>query len=192
MLVIPRRLGGSESKLATVNTVFTSVSTAGAYASLVSNIAAGVDCNARIGRRIRVTRIGFQGTLIGGQTNSLADDPYNTVRLVIVKAVPGFTWNGGLSVNGFIDPRYHAGLFEVLYDKAMVLRATAKDSTGYVAAAKVVRFNIPMSAVFEYNGTGAAAPVGKEMRAYCVSDSSAVAHPGFATDSSFVIEFFDS
>lgn len=192
LVVIPTRVGSAESKIATLNTVWTSVSTAGSFVPLVSNIAAGVDSNARIGRRIRVFRVGFQGTALGGQTNSVADDPYNAMRIVIITCVPGFTWAGGLNVNQFIDPRYHAGLFDVLHDQTFTLRTNAKDSTGYIPAAKTVRINISCNTCLEYNSTSAAAPVGREIRAYCVSDSSAVSHPGFSTDSSFVLEFLDA
>lgn len=192
LVVTPSRMGGAESKIATLNSVWNSVSTAGSFVPLVSNIAAGVDSNARIGRRIRVFRVAFQGTALGGQTNSVADDPYNVMRIVIISCVPGFTWSSGITVNSWLDPRYHAGLFEVLHDQNILLRTSAKDSTGYIPAAKIVQINISCNTTLEYNSTSAAAPVGRELRAYCVSDSMAIAHPGFSADSSFVLEFFDS
>lgn len=189
--VIPRRGGRTETKIATLNSVFTSVSTAGSYVALTSNIAAGADVNNRIGRRIRIHRIGFQGTLIGGQTNSVADDPYNSFRIVIIVCTPGLA-SLGLSVNSFFDPRYQSGVFQVLYDKTVLLRASAKDSTGYIPAAKQVVFNLGTSLPLEYASSGSVAPVGRELRAYAVSDSTAVNHPGFSTDSTFVIEFSDT
>lgn len=156
----------------------------------MSNLTAGTDTSNRLGRRIRVKRIAFAGQALGGQTNSVADDPYDTLRIVVFRTLPGFTF-ASFNVNSFIDPRYQPGLLEVLYDHTEVLNVYGKDSTGYVARAMQWEFNLPTDILIEYQSSGAAAPVNQQILAYAVSDSVAVVNPGFSAGSTFLLEFID-
>lgn len=157
---------------------------------MVDNIAAGADVNQRIGRRIRIRRIGFQGTLLGGQTNSAADDAFNSFRVIVYVCTPGLTLSG-LNPHQYLDPRYQSGLFQVLYDRTVVLRVNAKDSVGYIPAAKLWSFSLPVNIPVEYASTAVSAPVGRDIRMYAVSDSVAVVHPGFSAESTLLLEFDD-
>jgi len=146
----------------------------------------------RLGRRIMVRRIFWHGQLLGAQTNSVADDPYNTVRLMLVRVAPGTT-APAMTVNNSLDPRVTAsGLLEVLYDHTRVISVNAKDSTGYIANAQEWEFEVSCNILLEYSAAGAVAPFNQDLRLWAVSDSSAVVNPGFSSTSQFTIEYLDA
>lgn len=103
---------------------------------------------------------------------------------------PGLTLSS-LTPHQFLDPRYQSGLFQILYDRTVILRVAAKDSTGYIPAAKLISINLPVNIPVEFSSTAIGAPVGKDIRMLAISDSSAVVHPGFSTESTVLVEFND-
>lgn len=160
---------------------------------ITSLIAQGSDIfRQRLGRSLRVKRIMWRSQLLGGQTNSVADDAYNTVRLTVVRCLPGATMTS-YTVCNVLDTRLStsAGLLEVLYDRTRVIRATAKDSTGYIAAAEEWEFDIKCDIQLDYGSTAAAAPINQEIVMFAISDSVAVVNPGFANVSTYAIEYVD-
>jgi len=130
---------------------FTSVSTSTAVTDLLGAIAQGTDISNRIGRRVRVRRIFCHAQIVGGQTNSVADDPWNAFRLTVVLAKPGFapTWG----VNGPIDARYSPanGLIRVLHDETKLICSQAKDSVGYLQAALEYEFDMSCEIPIEWS-----------------------------------------
>lgn len=184
------QFGKKESKLQYLGPSWTSIGASALTQALGGPIASGTDTNTRLGRRIVVKRLGFAGQLLGAQTNSVADDPYNSVRLIIWRALPNFTPTS-VSVNSFLDLRYQPGALEILYDKTFVLNVNAKDSVGYVACAKQVYINLALDVPLEFTGSGSSNPQNQMLFATAVSDSAAVVNPGFVTGSSFLLEFVD-
>jgi len=60
------------------------ISSAWNEVDVLSQIICGTDWTQRIGRKIQVTSLQFEGTLCGGCSPShIADDPYNTIRMVV-------------------------------------------------------------------------------------------------------------
>jgi hypothetical protein len=169
----------------------TSISTSAVAYDVTALIAAGTDYSNRVGRRIRVFRAFFKGQLAGGQNNSVADDPYDTVRITLVVAKPGFTPTWG--VNAPIDPRYNpaSGLIRVLRDETRVINALGKDSVGYVPGATCFEFDVGVNLPIEYSASAASTPSNRCIYLVAVSDSVAVTHPGFTSTSSFGVQFID-
>ncbi len=192
-MTISSRVGGKEVKFAASNPSWTSIGVSPARAPLLSGISSGSDMfSQRVGRRIRVTKVRFRGQFLGAQTNSVADDPYNTMRVTLIRCLPGTTFSS-YTVDNALDLRFStsAGLLEVLYDRTVVLNVNAKDSTGYVAAAKEWEFCVDCNVIVDYGGTGAAAPINQELVLYAVSDSGAIANPGFSSASTYAVEYVD-
>ncbi len=194
MAVARQTYSGKDSKLVVVaaNTMgLTSVGLSGVTYAPCNVIGSGVDYNARIGRRIRVKRIAFMGVLLGGQTNSVADDPYNVMRVIVWTARPDYAPT--LAVNAVLDPRFptNLGLYRVLYDKQRVIGTQAKDSTGYIPAAEEWEFSIDCDIPLEYTVSTAASPTNQNIFVSVVSDSAAVVNPGFAANSALLLEYID-
>lgn len=191
-MTITQRYGGKETKLYLTNPSATSVGLSPTRIALLSTIAQGSDIVNRIGRRIRVKCIRWRGTLLGAQTNSVADDPYNAMRVTLIRCLPGTTFTS-YTVNNAIDPRFNtsAGLLETMYDKTAVVSVFGKDSTGYVAVAQQWEFVVHCDVMIEYGATGASTPINQELVLYMVSDSGAVVNPGFASSSTIAVEFVD-
>lgn len=192
-MTISSRVGGKEVKFVAANPSWASIGASPARAPLLSTISSGSDMfGNRVGRRIRVTKVRFRGQLLGAQTNSVADDPYNTVRVTLIRCLPG-TMFSSYTVDNALDLRFStsAGLLEVLYDRTVVLNVNAKDSVGYIAAAKEWEFCVDCNVIIDYGGTGAAAPINQELVLYAVSDSGAVVNPGFAAATTWAVEYID-
>jgi hypothetical protein len=156
----------------------------------MSNVAAGADAHLRLGRRVRVKRIAFLGVFLGAQTNSVADDPYNTMRLMVMTSIPGWTFTTSPGQTTFLDARYQPGLKQILYDQTRVLNVNAKDSTGYIAVGEPWGLSIKCDIPIEYASAAASSPTDQEIVVCVISDSSAVVNPGFA-EPLVLVEFID-
>ncbi len=176
MFVRPRV---AEKKWNAVNlaTAFSSVSTAVSTADLCQ-IAQGSEVNSRDGRFIRSLAIEWDGTLVGGAVNAVTDDAYNVVRIGIVKAAVGTTLSG-FSLFSIADPRAYAGVIEWVCDKRIALVVRGADSTGYIPSPEVTKFKVNVPDLLEYSGSASNTISGATYIAYCVSDSAAVANPGY-------------
>lgn len=191
-MTVCTRYGRKETKMYVANLAATSIGTSVSRFALTSSIAGGADISQRVGRRIRVKRVAWRGQLLGGQTNSVADDPYNAVRMTLVRCLPGATFTS-YTVSNAIDPRFSisAGLLEVLYDRTVVISTPAKDSTGYIPAALEWEFSVACDVTIEYGSAAAAAPINQELVIHMTSDSSAVVNPGFANTGTILVEYLD-
>jgi len=168
----------------------TSISTTPVIYDISSGVAAGTDYTQRVGRRIRVRHVVFKGQVEGGQGNTAADDPYNTVRVLVIRGRSTFTASG-LTINSIIDPRTMPGLVEVLYDDTVLLTTTGKNSTGFVTCACEYELGLKNNIALEYTGTTASAPGNESIFFVTVSDSNVVANPGFSASSFIRMEFLD-
>ncbi len=171
----------------------TSVGSTSVWYNFPSLIAAGTDFASRIGRLMKVNRVAMSGTLLGAQTNSVADDAYNVIRVSVVSGEPALATaspnHPGL--HGPWDPRVQVGLMKVLFDRIFVLQTPAKDSTGYIATAAPCQFDLKLNQLLEYTGTSAASPRGTTLFLTVVSDSVAVVNPGFSADSILTFQWLD-
>ncbi len=172
----------------------TAVGSTAVFYNFPSLIATGTDMASRIGRLMQVTRVALDGVLLGGQTNSVADDAYNVVRVSVVEGEPALSVaspnHPGLL--GPWDPRVQVGLMDVLFDRTYVLQAPAKDSTGYIAAACPCQFDLRMSKVLEYTGSSAASPRNRTLYLVIISDSVAVVNPGLSASSTLTFQWLDA
>lgn len=192
-MVITPSYGRKETKFVATNPAATSIGSSVTRFPLTSTIAQGSDIfSQRLGRRIIVKRVTFRGQLLGAQTNSVADDPYNSVRVTLVRCVPAATFSS-YTINNAIDRRFSssAGLLEVLYDRTVVVDVYGKDSTGYIAKAMEYEFDVHCHVPIEYGATAAGTPIDQELVVYMTSDSAAVVNPGFASTSTMVVEYVD-
>lgn len=164
---------------------FPSIGTGCVYRNL-SAFGAGTDYYQRIGRRVFIHYIDVYGTLVGGQTNSVADDPYNTVKVALVLATPAFTPSTEWSVTTPLGPQQVPGLIKTLWTTSFVINTNAKDSTGYIAKGISIGKRIPVNLKFEYTTTTDVAASNLGLFLVCTSDSVAVTNPGFNSGYSLV------
>lgn len=143
-----------------------------------TQLAQGTEYYNRVGRRVVIDHVDICATLVGGQNNSVADDPYNTICLALVVGVAGTApanWTVGLP----IGPQLTQYVREVLWTKRYVVNTNAKDSTGYVANAMLVKERIPVHLPFEYVTNTDVVATSQSLYLLCISDSIAVVNPGF-------------
>jgi len=119
--------------------------------------------------------------LVGGQTNVVTDDSYNTFRIVVFSHTVGSTI--AFTLTDLLDPRFNQGLRKVFYDKSFTLTSPGRDSTGYMPAVHKIEATIPLNFLQLYSGTGATAVSTEELAIGMVSDSVGVPNPGFESGS---------
>lgn len=190
MVCVTPYYGSKETKITSLSPSWSSIGATVSYSRPLSNLASGADSHLRLGRRIRVKRIAFMGIFAGAQTNSVADDPYNTMRLMVMTSIPGWTFTTYPSITTFIDPRYQPGLKRILYDQTRVLCTNAKDSTGYIAVAEPWSVSLDVDIPIEYASAAASSPTDQEVVICVTSDSGAVVNPGFH-EPFILVEFVD-
>jgi len=184
---VPTELKYYQDTLGTMISVGTTV-VAKPLAQLVAN---GPGINQRIGNAISATAVDIIGTLIGGQSNLVTDDAFNTVRISLVEGFPG-TSPSGWTVSSLLDPRYFTSMNKVWFDKIIVLRSPSKDSTGYMPAVKEFKVKIRLPRVpFLYTGNSGASIKNSELYLCMVSDSSLAPNPGFKSSDTVTFEYSD-
>lgn len=148
-------------------------------------IAAGTGEQERLRNAVTVGNIHINGTLVGGQANGVADDVYNTVRMVVVRASESLVsadWSS-VSLN---DPTLRIAFPKVktfLKDKRFVISTYGLNSTGYIARAKGVSITIPVNDTFYWENASATTHINESLFIAFRSDSGAVPNPGFVTPS---------
>lgn len=173
-----------------LSTDLPSIGLANVYRNLTT-LGTGTDYYQRVGRRVTIHYVDLFGTLVGGQTNSVADDPYNTVKIAVVLAVPTFAPSTEWSVAAPIGPQQVPGIRQVLWSGTVVINTNAKDSTGYIANGKLFMKRIVVNKTFEYTGSTDSVSSSDGLFVVACSDSVAVANPGFNSGFSLVC-FTDS
>jgi len=149
----------------------------------VVQVAAGTGEQDRNRSAIKVGNVHIDGTLVGGQTNSIADDPYNTVRIMVVRGAESLVsadWNA-VSMNDpplrIVFPKVR----EILLDKRFVISSYGPDSTGYMVKAVPVKCTIPINDIFYWYTSAATTHENESLFIAMRSDSGAVPNPGFVT-----------
>ena len=171
---------------ATAVATFGSFSNTGQVFTMAQNIVLGTDNNQRIGRKIVLTGFRIQGTLIGAQINGVADDPYNAIRITCYTVKQGIS-GIAFGVNDILDAYHFNGLSTVYYDKRILLKVPAKDSTGYIPATRLVDIKIKFRKPITYDAISNVAE--NEVFLQCVSDSAVAPNPGFVNGR--VIGYFE-
>jgi hypothetical protein len=170
-------------------TTLGNLSTTTSDTNLSQLIAGGTDLTQRLGRQIRIKEFQLSGVLRGGQTNSIADDAFNTVRMVLYVAEQG-TAITGLQVSSLLDLRIYPGVNKVLFDRTYTLVVNSKDSTGYIPVLKELKIHQLMSHLQNYTGSAANTASGPQLHMAIVTDSSVPAYPVF-TSGGYAIVFED-
>lgn len=169
----------------------TSVGTSCVTADLGATIAVGADYTRnRLGRRVRAHQVILDGMIYGAQTNSVADDATNVVRVTLSVGRYGFTpaW----TVFSPLDVRSNVGLVSVIYDEKFIINTNAKDSTGYILKAVRLGVRPKFSQLLDWTGTAAAAPSDRSVFLTVVSDSSAVVNPGLSSNTYITLIYEDA
>lgn len=161
-----------------------SVNTTGVLINLYSAIAQGTDLNQRVGRSIESLSYHLFGTLVGGQANLATDDRINTVRFVFFEATVGTVVSNvntawGLSIPA--DPRYAPGVTRVLRDELFTLTSLGRDSLGYMPASTTINMTGSYTKRLTYTSAAVNSISGTCLFLFMISDSAAVANPGFTS-----------
>jgi len=183
LTTMPEFKGEVENKYVrySLHTEFPSVSTTTERLDCCEGIAQGLGPNERIGDVVRVRQIRLSGFLVGGQTNVVTDDAYNSFRIVVFSHTVGSTIT--FSMTDLLDPRFNQGLRRVFYDQSFALPSPGRDSTGYMPAVRKIEIAIPLNFMQLYTGSGATAVAQEELAIGMVSDSVGVPNPGFESGS---------
>lgn len=160
------------------------VTATGVLINLYSAIPQGTDLNQRIGRSIKSINYSLYGTLVGGQTNTVADDRINTIRIVFLEANVGTTVtavNTSWGLTFPADPRYAPGVTRVLRDELFTLTSLGRDSVGYMPASTTISMNGSYSKRLTYTSTASNSISGTCLFLFMITDSVAVPSPGFTS-----------
>lgn len=170
---------------------FSSISTAVSFIDLSALIGAGTDYFNRVGRQITQHNLSLSGTLVGGQSNLATDDPYNVLRISVVKGNVGMTF-GVWGLTQVLSADTVIGLDRVLMDRFITLESPGRNSTGYMPAIKRVDFSVDLRNVVTHFTTAAAGSQnGETCFLVMISDSTVMSNPGFV-DGSWVLKFSDA
>lgn len=165
---------------------FGSVLSAWTEYDILSVIGQGDDMNNRTGRRIMVKGVAIKGTLVGGQSNTIADDQYDFIRIVISRAkgatgaLPPFTTYPGVGISTQIVPGLPAAIQTIYMDRTYSLSSPGRDSVGYMPATRTVSFSKALNWPCTFTGTGANSNQ-EHLCLSMISDSAAVPSPGFTS-----------
>jgi len=148
--------------------------------NMVSNISIGTGITNRIGQKIRLTGLAWKGLIVGGQSNSVADESYNQFRVALMRTENTFSASS-LSAVTLLMPITKVNttdLRSVMLDKIYLLQSPAKNSTGFMPATKQVsgykKLNIPVT--FKSGSVLA----DSELNFGFISDSSGIPNPGIS------------
>jgi hypothetical protein len=168
---------------------FSSISNDWIIAELL-DIDAGTGEQERTGQRIFVETLNLGFTLVGGQSNGIADDVYNTVRVVVVigaESLESADWTQDLNAPKLrnVFPKVRS----FLHDQFHTLSVYGTDSTGYVARAKRIDVKIPINRFFEYESIDGQSYLVDSLFIGVKSDSAAIPNPGMVGPSAAWVTF---
>lgn len=170
-----------------LHTNFGSIGTAWSEQNL-STIPQGDGQSQRLGNRIKIKSIEIKGTLWQGSNNTVADDYYNTVRIMLA------TWNNkqdtpcvtsGLTIDDPINRIYNGkGYLRHKYLDKMIPLTVASDIDGagakFVPSGRLVKYYKKFKKPLFVQWTDDTNDYpNQSLVLSMVSDSSAVTHPGF-------------
>jgi hypothetical protein len=164
-----------------LHTIFHGVSTVPGIWAPTAQIAVGSDMGQRIARNILVKHFTMRGVLVGGQSNIITDDKYNTARIVVAEYNPQVAAPfGNLTLSNVIDSRdAFPGIGKVYFDQTYLLTSIGPDSVGYLPSTKKVSIDIPLNIQCEYNGAPGNTISRNNLVIGMVTDSVAAPSPGF-------------
>ena len=121
---------------------------------------AGSNENQRIGERVKLQYLKFKAVMY-------AADTINRMRIIVYRKTHNQTTPTNTYL-GYLDPNQ----YQVIYDEMFSL------STSLAPYNKELNFEMPISGIVQWNGTGQADTTGGQIWLRAVSDSSVVTHPG--------------
>lgn len=177
---------------------FTSIGTS--WSELILIPAQGAQSTMIVGRRYEIIGFSLFGSVSGGQSNTSADDKYNSLRIVAAVfdgsasgLAPSAKWpsmpQGTATPIRVRTPTWPADgstqlIRRKLKDKYITLNSVGRDSTGYMPAIRAVgfryRFKKPLIVNYSIDGGGGYKP-DKYIGIGMMSDSTAIPAPGFLT-----------
>lgn len=147
----------------------------------------GVADGQRIARRIKIKSLHVKGVITGGITGTTLDDSYNVVRMVVAT----FTYPAGTTPLATYGATIHqplmktvnlAALKHLYADKYITLNASTNEKgpgDGYAPIAKNVSYYKKFKNLYVNFADDTATTPHVRLFLSFISDSSAVAHPGF-------------
>lgn len=157
------------------------------------NPAESVAQSGRIGRQYCIKGIETDGVMTQGCTNTALDDSRNLVRIVVALWQQGAgttpLQSGGVGISDPINKyteNIKGNLLKKYIDMYIPFSTPGRDSTGYIAMQKVIKFYKRLSATINYGDDTTSFP-NKRLIMSMVSDSGAPPNPGFTAGYTRVI-----
>jgi hypothetical protein len=178
---------GREVKFYSANltSTWSSVSTTQTTLDATDAIAVGTAWNQRIGTKIRVVGVVVTGALCGGQTSGVADDPYNSFRMMLTQQ--DYSSTISTTTPGYVTNCQALNVDRIHSVKDVLLQSDSTDSTGYLPSSKWIKWCVPLNVLIKYNSSGH--PI-SSLKITMVSDSGTTPNPGF-TNGQWTIAFVD-
>ena len=171
-----------------LNTSFSAVGTS--WVELSYNPVFGSTATARVGNKIAITELSFQGVLVGGQSNLALDDNRNWFRIVLGiwknPSSTGASTHTVLNLNSFpsslqIDHQTQPTLLYKLYDRTFTLTSPGRDSTGYIPPQRMVTYTHHFKKPVVITWDAMSSIPDKQWFLSMISDSAAAPNPGFVS-----------
>lgn len=168
---------------------FSSVSSSWIERALCS-ISQGVTGVTRIGRSIKIKSLKIEGVVACGANESVVDDAYNALRVVVLKTVGAQAGNTPLATSGATinteirNDNTARGIIKGVYlDKYIALNTTGTEKgngDGYAAGVKVFKFykNFPGGIKIQFSDDTTNYPT-TQLFVSMISNSTATVNPGF-------------
>lgn len=179
---------GNEVKFYSANltSTWSSVSTTQVTLDATDAIASGTSWNQRIGTKVRILGIAITGALCGGQTSGVADDPYNSFRMLITEQ--DYSGTVTATTPGYVTTAQSLNVDKIHACRDLILQSSGSDSTGYMPTSAWINWPVTLNVLVKYNSAGH--PI-NSLKVTMVSDSSTTPNPGF-TNGQWTIAFIDS
>lgn len=176
---------------------FTSVTTTWSERSF-GLVARGTEVRQRIGNSITVKSLQLEMVLVGGTTNSIADDARNTLRIVLASwdgdtntPLGTASWNMDYPLRSTLGPTT-SNMLKKYYDKYMTITSGGADDTGYIPGMRKISYYKYFKKGYKMNFADATADYpDKRLILSMISDSGAIPNPG-VTSGYFVITYEDA
>ena len=187
---IARRIDASreDQELPTnMRSVFPSISSIWTERPLFA-VSTGTSEDARTGGKLKIKSVEIDGILAAGASETLADDPYNVVRIILGLyrgTVTNPLTTAGATIDSAITPYLNTGgnMIAKYMDRYIPLTITSTekgDGDGYTPGLYHFKYKkyFKKGIVIDCQGTGAS-PYNKMLTLSLISDSDVVPNPGF-------------
>jgi hypothetical protein len=173
-----------------LSATFASVGSAAWIVEGLLDVDTGTTEVTRTGQRIFVESCDMHLTFIGGQVNGIADDPYNTVRIIVCigsESLVSGDWTHDLNAPSLrnVIPKTR----KILFDKFVPLQVFGADSTGYIPAYARLDLKLPINHLFEYETVDGESYLTESLFIGMRSDSGVVPNPGCVSPSAVTCTF---